>query len=86
MRITSVSGTTSKNMHRSWLTKKDRKSFEHIIVISVVFTIIFVLVIIKLFFSQCIFTWPLRLDFVNCFNEQKAPASEKAAEITSHLM
>lgn len=46
----------------------------------VIFAIVFVGVFIYRFFSNCIFEWPIRWDVKTCWNEQIAPAKQKAAE------
>lgn len=32
------------------------------------------------FFANCIFEWPVRWDIGTCWDEQKAPAKQKAVE------
>ena len=45
-----------------------------------VFVVCFVFYFIYGFVTNCIFEWPIRWDIGVCWNEQIAPAKEKASE------
>jgi len=47
---------------------------------SFIFVIVFVTYFIYSFFANCIFEWPIRWDVGTCWDEQKAPAKQKAIE------
>ena len=47
---------------------------------SFVFVVVFVAYFIYSFFANCIFEWPIRWDVGTCWDEQKAPAKQKAVE------
>ena len=64
-------------MKNNWLTKK--KLFQ-LILVAVVFVVVFLAVFIYRFFANCVFEWPIRWDVGTCWEEQKAPAKQKAAE------
>ena len=49
-------------------------------VVAVVFIVGFVVYFIYGFFTNCVFEWPPRWDIGTCWDEQKAPAKQKAIE------
>lgn len=50
------------------------------ILVGVVLIVGFVVYFIYGFFTNCIFEWPPRWDIGTCWEEQKAPAKQKAIE------
>lgn len=58
-----------------------QKQFQWILV-GVIFVIGFIIYFIYGFFVNCIFEWPPRWDVGTCWEEQKAPAKQKAIEDT----
>jgi len=50
------------------------------LVVGVIFVIGFIAYFIYGFFTNCIFEWPPRWDIGTCWEEQKAPAKQKAIE------
>ena len=50
------------------------------ILVGVVLVFGFVVYFIYGFFTNCIFEWPPRWDIGTCWEEQKAPAKQKAIE------
>ena len=50
------------------------------IVVAVVFIVGFIIYFIYGFFTNCVFEWPPRWNIGTCWDEQKAPAKQKAIE------
>lgn len=59
------------------MTKQERFRWG---VVAVVFVIVFLAVFVYRFFANCVFELPIRWDVATCWNEQKAPAQQKAVE------
>ena len=61
----------------SGMTKQERFQWG---LAAVVFVIGFIVYFIYGFFTNCVFEWPPRWDVGTCWEEQKAPAKQKAIE------
>jgi len=71
---------------RKLFSEKDKETIFHWVLVAVVFAVVYVSWMIWGFITNCIFTWPIRLDVNVCWSEQKIPAHEKAIDAAGHLM
>jgi hypothetical protein len=79
-------GKNYNNMTKHW--RRGRRHFKPLtrkeiftwLLVSITFSIFFILYMSKGFLFNCVFEWPLRWDVKNCLSEQVDPASRKAAE------
>ena len=69
-----------RRFYRRRLRGMTRQEWFQWAVVTVVFVVGFIIYFVYGFFANCIFEWPPRWDVATCWNEQKAPAQQKAVE------
>lgn len=56
------------------------------VLLAIIFVTSYVFFFIHGWLSNCVFEWPIRWDIKTCWNEQKAPATQKALNETAKFM
>lgn len=80
-----VSGDMGRKKYRRNRGMSEMEKFQWVVA-SVVFAVVFVVLLAYGFVAHCVIEWPIRWDVGTCWHEQVDPASKKAAEAASNFI